>query len=60
MTTDVHDIIESTNTGRRGEAPWAAAFYAAIIVAILMVLLRGLWPPEDRLTRESAGVTQVR
>jgi hypothetical protein len=64
MNTGVHDIISARdipNPGsRRDEKPWAAGFYVAVALTVLLLLIRGLWPPEDRLTAEPHDVTQVR
>ena len=71
MSTGVHEILPSAAglrsasgisevTRGGGQMAWAAGFYAAIVIAVVLLLVRGMWPPENRLTPDRTSVTQVR
>lgn len=60
-STDVHSIISfDEEKPRRGATAWTAGFYAFVVLAVVLILVRAMWPPEERLTRDHAAVTQPR
>lgn len=67
MPTGVHEIIAPALNGDfadpapRSDAPWAAAaFYAAIALAVVLIVIRSVWPPDEhRLTPDPSAVTQA-